>query len=44
METETQLETSALLQLLAMGNEELAKGQFQNADEFFIEMSDLLDA
>ncbi len=44
METERQLETSALLQLLVIGKEELDQERFQNADEFFKEMSRLIDA
>ena len=36
---EQQQETMALLKLIAMGNKELAHGQFQDADEFFSEMA-----
>eukprot|EP01032_Pedospumella_encystans_P015729 gene15729-17976_t len=36
---EQQQETMALLKLIAMGNKELAQGQFQEADDFFSEMA-----
>jgi prevent-host-death family protein len=36
---EQQQETMALLKLIAMGNQELAQGQFQDADDFFTEMA-----
>ena len=36
---EQQQETMALLKLIAMGNKELAQGQFQGADDFFSEMA-----
>ena len=36
---EQQQETMALLKLIAMGNNELAHGQFQDADDFFREMA-----
>jgi len=36
---EQQQETMALLKLIAMGNKELAQGQFQDADDFFSEMA-----
>ena len=36
---EQQQETMALLKLIAMGNNELTKGQFQDADDFFSEMA-----
>ena len=36
---EHQQETMALLKLIAMGNQELAQGQFQDADDFFTEMA-----
>ena len=35
---EQQQETMALLKLIAMGNKEVAQGQFQDADDFFNEM------
>ena len=35
---EQQQETMALLKLIAMGNKELAQGQFQDSDAFFSEM------
>jgi prevent-host-death family protein len=35
---EQQQETMALLKLIAMGNKEVAQGQFQDADVFFSEM------
>jgi prevent-host-death family protein len=36
---EQQQETMALLKLIAMGNQELAQGQFQDADDVFTEMA-----
>ena len=37
---EQQQETMALLKLIAMGNKELALGQYQEADTFFNAMND----
>ncbi len=37
---EQQQETMALLKLIAMGNKELAQGQYQEADAFFNAMND----
>jgi prevent-host-death family protein len=37
---EQQQETMALLKLIAMGNKEHAKGQYQEADAFFSSMND----
>ena len=37
---EQQQETMALLKLIAMGNKELAQGQYQEADTFFNAMND----
>jgi len=37
-EYEKQQETMALLKLIAIGNEEIKKGEFQDSDSFFKEM------
>jgi hypothetical protein len=39
LNNQRKLEIAALLKLLKMGNDELAQGLFQTANEFFIEMS-----